>query len=141
MRPEQLIVIVSPVAFLGIWVFVVGLISVMSGWGRLAQQYRDLDHYQGKKLRGKNGRFGGTSYSRVLIFGANMQGMYLAVNPLFSIGHPALFIPWTDIRTEEREGVFSAFTTISFAQVPDVKLTISSKLMAQVQELKTGNLF
>ena len=131
-------------AFIVIWVLVIWLVSLISGWRHLAKHYRIqdmLNAYQGKKLRGRHGSFGWTSYGGVLTFGANMQGMYLAVNPLFSIGHPALFIPWIDIQTEESKGLFSAFTTLLFAQAPKVKLTITSNLMVQVQELKAGNLF
>lgn len=97
--------------------------------------------YDGKKLRRKTGRLGGTSYSRVLILGANMQGLYLSVDILFRLFHPPLFISWSDIKTEERKGIFTTFTSLSFTQVPNVRLTISSKVMAQLNELKTGNLF
>ncbi len=139
MQSEIWRIIISTFAFIGIWVLVIGLVSLLSGWSRLAQHYRDFDNYQGKKLRGKFGNFGWASYGGVLILGANMQGMYLAVNFLFSIGHPPLFIPWVDIRSEEQKGLFGNETTLIFAQAPNVKLTISSKLMAQVQELKSGN--
>ena len=89
----------------------------------------------------RSGNFGAASYGGVLIFGANFQGMYLAVNPLFAILHPPLFIPWMDIQSEEQKGLFGKETTLTFVKVPKVKLTILSKLMVQVQELKTGNLF
>ncbi len=126
--------------FAAFWSLVVWLISLF-GWARLAEQYRDFDNYQGRKLRGKSGRFGGTSYSGVLIFGADFTGMYLAVSPFFRIGHPALFIPWNDIQMEEQQRIFMTYTTLTFAQVPKVKLAVPSRVMAQVQDLKTGNLF
>ena len=141
MQVERLIIIIFPFVFIAIWVFVIGLVSRFGGWWHLAQRYRAFDSYHGKRLRGRHGRFGGTSYGGVLTFGADMQGMYLAVNFLFSMWHPPLFILWKDIQTEEQKSFFTVYTTISFAQVPNVKLTISSKLMAQVQALKTGNLF
>ncbi len=140
MQSEIWRIIISTFAFIGIWVLVIGLVSLLSGWSRLAQHYRDFDNYQGKKLHGKFGNFGWTSYGGVLILGANMQGLYLSVDILFRVFHPPLFIPWSDIQTEERDGIFTSFTMLSFSQAPDVTVTISSKLMAQVQALKTGNL-
>ena len=143
MKLEYLIPLIFPVFFIAIWTFVLGIIAVAGGWQRLAKHYttRDmLTPYQGKKLRGKSARFGGTSYKRMLIFGANMQGLYLATNIIFRFSHPTLFIPWSDITTEERDGVFMSFTTLTFSQAPKVKMTISSKLMSQLQELKTGSL-
>ena len=144
MQVERLIIIIFPFFFIAIWVFALWIIALTGGWSRLAKHYSikdTLNPYQGKKLRRKFGRLGGTSYKRVLIVGANMQGLYLSVDILFRVFHPPLFIPWSDIQTEERKGIFSSFTSLSFSRVPDVTVTISSKLMAQVQELKTGNLF
>ena len=141
MQAEIWIVLLSTVGFVVLWVLIIGLVSLSAGWWRLAQHYRDFDNYQGRKLRMRSGSFGWASYGGVLILGANFQGMYLAVNPLFAILHPPLFIPWNDIQTEEKKGLFGKETTLTFAKTPNAKLTIPSKLMAQVQDLKTGNLF
>ncbi|MBT3338991.1 MAG: hypothetical protein HN855_09365 [Anaerolineae bacterium] len=139
MQEAYWIIPLSIIGFLTFWSFVVWLIAVIGGWSRLAKHYQDFDNYYGRKLRGKSGRFGGTSYSGVLIFGADFTGMYLAVNFFFRIGHPPLFIPWNDIQMEEHQRIFMSYTTLTFAQVPNVKLTVPSRVMAQVRELKTGN--
>lgn len=141
MQAEIWIMLLSTVGFVVLWVLMIGLVSLWAGWWRLAQHYRDFDNYQGRKLRMRSGSFGWASYGGVLILGANFQGMYLAVNPLFAILHPPLFIPWNDIQTEERKGLFGKETTLTFAKAPNAKLTILSKLMEEVWELKTGNLF
>ena len=141
MQPELGIIPLSIASFIVLWSLIIGLTSRLAGWWRLAQHYRDFDSYYGRKLRGKSGNFGAASYGGILTFGANYQGMYLAVNFLFSIGHPALFIPWNDIQMEERQRLFAKETTLTFAKAPRVKLTIPSRVMQQVQELKTGNLF
>ena len=141
MQSEIWILPLSIGGFVLLWSLIIWLTSRLAGWWRLAQHYRDVDSYYGKKLRGKSGEFGAASYGGILTFGANYQGMYLAVNFLFSIGHPPLFIPWNDIHIEERQRRFGNQTSLTFAKVPKVKLTIPSKVMAQVQEMKTGNFF
>ncbi len=141
MQSEYWIIPLALLGFVAFWSFVVWLIALFGGWRRLAEHYRDFDNYFGRKLRGKSGRFGGTSYSGVLVFGADFTGMYLAVSPFFRIGHPPLFIPWNDIQMEEQQRIFMTYTTLTFEKVPKVKLMVPSKVMAQVQALKTGNLF
>lgn len=39
-------------------------------------------------------------YSGVLTLGADAEGLYLGVIFLFRVGHPRLFIPWSDVRAE-----------------------------------------
>ena len=134
------IVPLALLGFVGFWSVIVGLISLFGGWQRLARQYRDLDNYQGRKLRMRSGRLGASDYNGVLILGADFIGMYLAVSPLFRIGHPPLFIPWNDIQTGEEQRLFTTYSTLSFAKVPRVKLMLPSRVMEEVQALKTGNL-
>ena len=141
MDSELWIIPLSLLGFVVIWSFVIVLTSRLGGWWRLAQHYRDFDSYYGRKLYWKSGNFGAASYGGILTFGANYQGLYLAVNFLFSMGHPALFIPWNDIQAEERQRLFAKETTLTFAKAPKVKLTVPSRVMEQIQELKTGNLF
>ena len=135
------IIPLSLLGFIGFWSFVIALTSRLGGWWRLAHYYRDFDSYYGRKLYWKSGNFGAASYGGILTFGANYQGLYLSVNFLFSMGHPALFIPWNDIQIVERQRFFSKETILSFEKAPGVKLTVPSRVMRQVQELKTGNLF
>ncbi len=140
MQFEYWIVPLVVLGFVAFWSFVVWLIAAFGGWSRLAKHYRDFDNYYGRKLRGKSGRLNASSYSGILIFGADFTGMYLAVNFMFRIGHPPLFIPWNDIQIEEQQRIFMKYTTLTFAQVPKVKLAIPSRVWAQVEDLKTGNL-
>jgi hypothetical protein len=42
-----------------------------------------------------------TGYRHVLNVGSDRIGVYLGVLFLFRVGHPPLFIPWTDIIVEQ----------------------------------------
>jgi hypothetical protein len=141
MQSEYWIIPLALLGFVAFWSFVVWLISAFGGWSRLAQHYRDFDNYHGRKLRMRSGRLGGSSYNGVLTIGADFQGLYLAVNPFFRVGHPPLYIPWNDIQMEEQQRFFMTNTVLTFAQVPRIKLMFPKQVMEQVQALKTGNLF
>ncbi len=142
MQVKNVVIFLFLFGFVAIWTLALRFIALISGWTRLAKRYSTKDRlnpYQGKKLRRKSGRLGGSSYKRVLILGANMQGVYISVNVLFRLFHPPLFIPWSEIEAEERDGVFMSFVTLKFTEVPNVALTIPAKVMAQLNELKAMN--
>lgn len=65
--------------------------------------------------------------------GADTSGLYLDVMPLFRIGHPALFIPWSDITIEDRPAFFFPVVALQFLQVPGVTLSLPKKLWEQVE--------
>jgi hypothetical protein len=80
------------------WVLVVILISVGSGWRALASRFRLQQPFLGPKWRWQSARMRrAASYNGCLTVGADTMGLFLAVMSLFRPGHPALFIPWTEI--------------------------------------------
>jgi hypothetical protein len=104
MAPSFIPLLVLPAFLLGfalIWTGVVYLISLLSGWRRLARRYR----YQGPPrpdARSGSGRIGVANYKGALRVAFDDRGLYLGVNPFFRAGHPTLFIPWTDISGAQR---------------------------------------
>lgn len=84
--------------FVLLWSFVCLLISLIGGWWRLARHYRATLTLPGKDHSGVWGMIGLASYKGTLNVRTSPQGLYLSVNPLFQIGHPPLFIPWSHIR-------------------------------------------
>ena len=79
------------------WCFVVWLLSRASGWGRLARRYESNRRFEGKTSRWQSARVGFIHYNRVLTFTQMDDGLGLTPMPLFSAGHPPLFIPWKAI--------------------------------------------
>lgn len=128
MKSEYLLFLLFPFFFVGMWVFVCFLLSLFGGWSRLAEAYRARAEFRGKKRYLQSGRLGLTNYNSVLTVGANEEGLYLAVMPLFRVGHPSLFIPWYDITTTEHQGWMFAYLDFTFTKAPSVKLRLLRKV-------------
>jgi hypothetical protein len=86
------------IAFAIFWALVIGLISLLSGWQRLAQRYRATLPPTGRCWTWQYGMVGWAGYNGVLNLTANNQGLFMEVLWLFGFGHPRLFIPWQDFR-------------------------------------------
>lgn len=80
------------------WCGVVWLIAQISGWPRLAQRYAAGNRpLAGERAGGVRGMIGGASYKGTLTLHFNAEGFFIEVMPIFKIGHPRLFIPWSEI--------------------------------------------
>jgi hypothetical protein len=87
------------------WMSISMLIS-LCGWRWLAAQYPEPGPFQGAYRTWKSGMVGLSRYNHVLHVGADSDGLALRVMFLFRVGHPPLFIPWDDVASAERRGVF-----------------------------------
>lgn len=138
MKFEALLPFLFPVFFIGMWVFVLLLVAMLGGWSRLAEYYRTQTRFEGQTWRFRSGRFGWAGYNGCLTLGANHEGLYLAVFPLFRVGHPPLFIPWYDITTTEKKGFLSAYLEFKFTKAPSVRLQIPRTLGETIVSKRTA---
>jgi hypothetical protein len=127
-----LILVLFVASFAVIWTLVVALIAVLGGWWRLAGSYRATQPFVGPKWSWQTGWFGWARYRGVLTVGADSTGLSLEVMPLFRIAHPALFIPWSDITTAERQSLFFPVVAFQFVQVPGVTLSLMQRTAEQL---------
>lgn len=80
------------------WCAVVWLLSHVSGWQTLARSFgAGTRPVTGTPYHFVTGMVGWVSYRHVLTLHVAADGLFLEVMPLFRIGHPRLFIPWTQI--------------------------------------------
>lgn len=121
--------VLFPVLFVAGWLLVSVLLSAMGGWRALAQQYAAGERFSGKRFHFRSAQLGGfVNYSACLTLGASAQGLYLAVLPLFRMGHPPLIIPWADVTAREaRSWLFSAIELES-NKVPGTTVRLSARL-------------
>ena len=99
-----------------LWCFVIGLLSAMGGWNRLAKLYPAGDKaISGESHRYVTGMVGGVSYRNVLHVHLTSEGFFIEPMILFRFRHPRLFIPWKAI-TER--------TPVSVLWWKSVRLTI-----------------
>jgi hypothetical protein len=78
------------------WMFVVWMISLFSGWRALAQRYPATVPPQGKTYGGQTAIVGFSRYRNVMTMITNSVGIYIKPMWIFGVGHPPLFIPWSE---------------------------------------------
>jgi hypothetical protein len=137
MESEIIFLALFPIFFIGLWAGVLFLLALMGGWSSLAQHYQSQADFSGKKWYFQSGRLGWVNYNGCLTVGSNYRGVYLAVFPLFRPGHPALFIPWYDIRTTEHQGWLFAYRDFTFAKAPSVRLRVWRRLGDKLTAART----
>ena len=86
------------VAFPTLWLTGSLIIANVGGWAALARRFRLHEPLPSGRWRFQSaGMRWTTRYGACLTVAANHLGLYLSVFPLFRLGHPPLFIPWTEI--------------------------------------------
>lgn len=95
---SAILVVVLPFFFVGMWCAVCLLLSVLSGWRRLAEHFAAHDPPSGKRFSMQSGQFGLASYGNCLTIYASPEGLYISILWLFRLGHRPLFIPWEAIQ-------------------------------------------
>lgn len=124
--------------FIGIWIFVCFLLAQLSGWSRLAVYYRTPTDFSGRKWEFQTGRLRWARYRGCLTIGTNSEYLYLAVFPLFRVGHPPLLIPWSDITTSEHKGGLFSYRDFAFTKAPAIKLRVLQGLGNQITSTQSG---
>lgn len=109
----------------------------MSGWHALAQRYRYEQEFVGERWRFRTGRMRwATKYGNILTLGANREGLYLAVLFPFRLGHPPLFIPWSEITVSERQRWFMAGTQFVLGRETRIPLFVFRSLGDRLAALR-----
>lgn len=110
----------------------------MGGWRMLAWDYRSNSAFNGRKLWFRSaGLRRWANYNNCITVGVNKYGLYVAVLPIFRIGHPPLFFPWQDISTQEgSRRFFGGFVKFTFAKQSEVPLIFPERLAARIFKMK-----
>ena len=119
------------------WPGLLVLISRMSGWRELSENYPSPGMLDGQMFRFQSASLRlGTNYGGCLNVGVNQMGLHLSLVALFRIGHPPVFIPWPDISTEEKRGFLFRGVELRFARCPSVPLIIAERLMKKISDAR-----
>lgn len=102
-----LIIVVWPVFFIALWSGIVFSMSFLGGWRRLARRYGTTERPAGaRSFSHVTGMVGIARYRKVLTVTPNERGMFIDIRWIFRIGHPTLFIPWSEIRNAHKVTLF-----------------------------------
>jgi hypothetical protein len=140
----------NPIVFLLFWVAmwcaICLTLSVWGGWYVLAKYYRATQPFSGKLWHFRsasffrNGAMRPSSYGGCLTFGASTEGLYISTMLPFRLGHPPLFVPWSDIGgIETYHQLFLSAVRFRFKKVPFVACKISNGLATAVSQESHGH--
>jgi hypothetical protein len=102
-----LVILGWPLVFVVLWSGIVMLMSLLGGWRRLAGRYRAVERPSGSRsIPFVTGMVGISRYKRLLSITSNERGMFVEIRWIFRIGHPTLFIPWSDIHNARKINLF-----------------------------------
>ena len=121
--------------FVGLWFAVSYIVGVWSGWRLLAERFRTQRTFIGTTYMWLNATMRwGAGYSNVLKVGADVDGLSLAPTPIFQIGHPPLFIPWTEIHLQSSclLGVIR-FITLTLGTDEQIPFRISKRIARKLR--------
>jgi hypothetical protein len=95
-----------PLALAVFWCAIVIMLSILSGWRRLAQSYATDLAPRGTAFLCQSGYVGFVAYRNCLSARVASEGLFLSVLWPFRPGHKTLLIPWSAIHDEEPRQVF-----------------------------------
>jgi len=112
------------------------LISRMTGWSQLARQFSCETKFDGLVWRFQtiSMRRGG-NYSGVVTIGANKEGLYCALLPIFNIGHRPFFVPWHEMRMQlKHHWSCGNYLEVHFPKVSGVVLRLPARLVEKIAQ-------
>jgi hypothetical protein len=106
------------------------------GWAKLAESYQSQKTFPRPRMLFRQLRCGAKEYAACLTVAQDNGGLYLSMTlPIFRFGHPALFIPWTEIESKDARYLLSDRTELSFKNAPGVAIQISRKTAKRLKGL------
>ena len=129
------------VAFL-IFVFITSscmlflLFPLFSRWHSLAQRYKTSEPPPTDFHTFQSGRVGLVAFKSVLNIGTSDRGLYLSVLFPFSLAHPPLLIPWSEIsRVEQVNSFLQDSYRLYVGSPPIAKLLLRRKTLSAVESI------
>ena len=119
----------------GFWILIGYLIGLASGWKRLSGRFRLQQTYTGPRWKWQSAqmkRF--ASYNNCLILGADPMGLFLSINALFRLGHPALFIPWNEVVVTTNDWSSAGRVEMKLGQSEQVPFRIEGLVATQLRD-------
>lgn len=61
-----------------------------------------------------------------------MRGLYLGVLCVFRIGHPPVFVPWSEVRMTVHKGRVFQYLDFTFARAPGVVVGVDERVARNI---------
>jgi len=122
--------------FIGGWLGISCLLSLLGGWHALAKKYRCTTSSSGKLFSFASVGLGlgafPVSYRSCLFVRLNSVGMELSVFPVFRFFHPKLFIPWSAVSDCRRERFWFMNCTAVYVSDPQTRMLFHGRLGREI---------
>lgn len=110
------------------WLVVTTILSVASGWFRLAKRYPNRDEPTIRKIGSQSGMMGlGVSMRGILVLTACRSGLRVAIWRVFGPFCPPFFVPWEEIGVRSTKLLFRPLARLGFGQPETGVLSIEQK--------------
>lgn len=123
------------VFFVAMWLTMSYLVGWLTGWMTLAGKFRAQAGFDGETWRFRTAymRFR-THYGTCSTIGSSRSGLYLSIFPLLRLGHPPLFIPWSEITVMRGEsGILFKQRKLLLGRAEQIPLRVSSALAGELK--------
>ena len=122
------------------WTIICAGLSHFAGWRSLAPQYRAATPFRGRRFHFSSAQFGGwVGYNGSFTPGADHNGLFVAVWPIFRICHPPLLVPWSEIQVSLEKRRWLTVVLLTFARVPSARVRISFRLAERLVAESAGS--
>jgi len=109
-------------------------IAAIGGWMQLARVYPARGDGLGRRwwMQSARLRFG-LAYNNCLVVDADPSGLRIAILLPFRVGHPPIFLPWSELCVSRRRQWLVRVVRLEPARLPAVPITISERLYARLE--------
>ncbi|MBL8018674.1 MAG: hypothetical protein JNM27_03335 [Leptospirales bacterium] len=128
-----------PLIFVAMWFGVSFALAAFSGWQWLSENYPLKGKFPGNNSGWISGNMCGVTFRSCLVVAGDDAGFYMRMTLLFRLGHPPLFIPWSDIVAAPRRILWWDSTVLEFRKSPGVLLSLSPEDFAPFLSRIKGN--
>ncbi|MFQ5592000.1 MAG: hypothetical protein ACE5HE_12610 [Phycisphaerae bacterium] len=124
---------------LGGWALICTGLAHFAGWRSLAREYRATAPFQGRRFHFCSAQFGAwVGYNGSFTPGADHSGLFVAVWPIFRIGHPSLLVPWSEIHASVEKRRWVTVVLLRFAKLPSARVRITFRLAERLAAESAG---
>ena len=122
--------------FIAIWCGVCLLLARIGGWSALATKFRAVEEPAGERFRFCSAKIGIAAYRSAITAIKSDTGLHLSMFPLLRLGHPAILIPWSEMKNPRAKRVLGASWVDVTVSTPSIILV---RLPAKIVEGKLPN--
>jgi hypothetical protein len=130
-----------PMLFIGGWLAICCLLSLIGGWHALARKYRSTTRSSGELFGfaslGLGRGFGPVSYRSCLFVQFDAAGIRLSIFPLFRFFHPRMCIPWSAVSDCKQERYWFMNCTAVYVSDPPVRMRFLGRLGRELYEFRS----